>query len=130
MKLTQLTPNLMVEDVNRSLTFYQDNLGFETMMTVPENGTFDWAMMKRDSITLMFQTRASLTSEIPALKEQATGGALTLYIDIENIEGLHAKVKETLPLVQPLQTTFYGKREFSIQDCDGFILVFAEMAEA
>jgi hypothetical protein len=30
--------------------------------------------------------------------------------------------------VQDLHTTFYGAREFAIQDCNGYVLAFAEMA--
>ena len=35
MNLKALTPNLVVEDVNKSSSYYQTTLGFETIMTVP-----------------------------------------------------------------------------------------------
>jgi len=49
-KLKKLTPNLMVEDVNRTTAFYRDVLGFELLATQPESGQFDWAMMKRNDV--------------------------------------------------------------------------------
>ena len=66
-KLNKLTPNLMVEDVNQTIQFYRDVLAFEVLATVPEEGTFAWAMLKRDNVEIMFQQRVSLTEEIPTL---------------------------------------------------------------
>ena len=40
--LKKLTPNLMVEDVNETVTFYQDVLGFALLASVPEEGQFNW----------------------------------------------------------------------------------------
>jgi len=125
-KLKKLTPNLMVEDVNRTTTFYKDVLGFELLATQPESGQFDWAMMKRNDVEMMFQARASLTGELPLFKHKAIGGSLTFYIDIDGVEGLYANLKDKVTIVQNMHTTFYGAQEFAIQDCNGYILTFAE----
>jgi hypothetical protein len=50
MKLNRLTPNMMVEDVNRTIDFYRDVLGFELVMSVPEHGLYQWALMKREDV--------------------------------------------------------------------------------
>ncbi len=50
-KLQSLTPNLIVHDVNKTLDFYTTKLGFTTVATVPENGTFNWGMASRDGVT-------------------------------------------------------------------------------
>jgi catechol 2,3-dioxygenase-like lactoylglutathione lyase family enzyme len=47
--LKKLTPNLMVEHVNDTVAFYKDVLGFTLLASVPEEGEFNWAMMKRDA---------------------------------------------------------------------------------
>lgn len=39
--LEKLTPNLMVEDVNETIDYYKDVLGFELSMTNPKEGTFE-----------------------------------------------------------------------------------------
>ena len=61
----KLTPNIMVEHVNSTVDFYKNVLGFELLTTVPEQGTFDWAMMKRDTVEIMFQSRTSLSGDLP-----------------------------------------------------------------
>ena len=45
--LKKLTPNLMVEHVNDTVTFYKDVLGFTLLASVPEEGEFNWAMRWR-----------------------------------------------------------------------------------
>jgi lactoylglutathione lyase len=126
MVLKKLTPNLMVEDVNETVTFYQDVLGFALLAFVPEEGQFNWAMMQHDAVEIMFQSRASLTKDVPLFKDKAIGGSLTLYIDVEDIKGLYGQVQNRVTILHEMTTTFYGMREFTIQDCNGYVLTFAQ----
>lgn len=123
--LQQLTPNLMVDDVNETVSFYEKILGFKLVMSVPETGVFNWAMVQHGGVILMFQSKESLIEEYPALKTQAMGGALTLYIKVVDVAGLHNKIKDKVNIVLNLHKTFYGVEEFAIQDINGFILTFA-----
>ena len=126
--LKKLTPNIMVEHVNSTIDFYRDILGFELLASVPEQGTFDWAMMKRDTVEIMFQSRTSLSGDLPRFSDKAIGGTLTLYIDVADIKGLYANLQNKVKLVHDMATTFYGAQEFTIEDCNGYILTFAEQA--
>ena len=131
--LKKLTPNLMVEDVNRTIDFYRDVLGFEVQVTVPEAGQLDWAMLTRDGVTLMFQSRGSLGGEIPALADAPIGGAVTFYTEVDGVEALHAQLSEgasRVEIVQALHDTFYGTREFCFRDCNGYLISFSESLEA
>ncbi|MFQ6087652.1 MAG: VOC family protein [Candidatus Methanofastidiosia archaeon] len=80
MMLRKLTPNLMVEDVNRTIKFYKEVLGFELAQTVPETGQFEWVSIRCGNVQMMFQARASLTEEIPALRDSKIGGSLTFCV--------------------------------------------------
>jgi uncharacterized glyoxalase superfamily protein PhnB len=124
--LNKLTPNLMVEDVNQTIQFYRDILAFEVLATVPQEGTFAWAMLKRDNVEIMFQQRTSLTEEIPVFSGRAIGGSLTFYIDVDDIQGLYEALQGKAKVVQEMHTTFYGAQEFGIEDCNGYVLVFAQ----
>jgi uncharacterized glyoxalase superfamily protein PhnB len=130
MKFKQLTPNLMVEDVSQTITFYQDTLGFTLLATVPDSGPFDWAMLKRGEVTLMFQAKASLSDEIPALAGREIGGSLSFYIDVTDVKSLYEELQPKVRLAQPLHTTFYGREEFAIIDLNGYILAFAAEVSA
>ena len=124
--LKNLTPNLMVEDVNQTVDFYKNVLGFDVLATVPEMGQFNWAMLKQGGVEMQFQLRASLTEEIPSFKDKAIGGALTLYIGVEGIKELYERLKDKVTIVQDMHTTFYGTQEFAIQDCNDFVISYAE----
>jgi uncharacterized glyoxalase superfamily protein PhnB len=127
-RLKKLTPNLMVEDVNRTIAFYKDILGFELLATQPESGQFDWAMMKRNDVEMMFQARASLTGELPLFEGKAIDGSLTFFVEVEDVKGLYTNLKDKVTIVQDMHATFYGAQEFAIQDCNGYILTFAEFS--
>ena len=124
--LKQLTPNLMVEDVNGTIDFYTNILGFEVLATVPETGQFNWAMLKQGNVEIQLQVRASLSEEIPSFRDKPIGGALTLYIGMDGIQELYERLKDKVTIVQDMHTTFYGTREFAIGDSNGFVLSFAE----
>jgi uncharacterized glyoxalase superfamily protein PhnB len=125
--LKKLTPNLMVEDVDRTIAFYRDVLGFELLVTVPpEQGPFGWAMMRRDSVEIMFQSRSSLGEEIPALLDAPIGASVTFYTEVSGLDDLYQQVKGRAEIVQDLHETFYGSREFSFRDLNGYILFFSE----
>ena len=116
----------MVEDVAKTMEFYKNILGFELVMAVPEEGSADFAIMKHGEVEVMFQSRQSLSEEIPNLKEAKIGGTFTLYIDVEGIDKLYSSAKGKAEIVQDMHTTFYGSKEFSIQDTNGYILAFSE----
>ena len=127
--LKKMTPNLMVENVNRNIAFYTDVLGFELLTTVPEEGNFDWAMMKRDGVELMFQARSSLGDELPALADVPIGGSLTFYTEVTGLRELYEQLKDLVEIVQDWHTTFYGTQEFAFRDCNGYIIGLSEALE-
>ena len=132
----KLTTNMMVEDVSRTVDFYSEVLGFELVMGVPENSqeivttrqkgqALGFAIMKCGNIEMMFQTKQSLAKEIPEFEGMEIGGALTFYIEVQDVKGLYAKLKDKVTIVKDMQKTFYGMQEFYIRDCNGYILTFA-----
>jgi len=139
MAMKKLAPNLMVEDVNRTVEFYSDVLGFEFVMGVIEelqeimtscqkDRLLDYAMMKCGDVEIMFQGKRSLTEALPVLKDKEIGGTLTLYMEIEGVHALYARIKDKVTVVKDLHTTFYGMQEFYVLDCNGYVLTFAEPA--
>jgi uncharacterized glyoxalase superfamily protein PhnB len=128
--LKKLTPNLMVENVNRTIEFYTGVLGFELLTTVPEEGQFDWAMMRRDTVEIMFQARSSLGGEIPMLVDVPIGGSLTFYTEVAGLKELYDQLKDQVEIVQDLHTTFYGTQEFAFRDSNGYLLAFSEAVES
>ncbi len=137
--MKKITPNLMVEDVNRTVEFYKDVLGFEFVFGVPEGSQEEvtswpeerslyFAMMKCGIVEIMVQARRSLTEELPELKGKEIGGSVTFYIEIDGIQEWYERTRNKATIIKDLHTTFYGMQEFYIQDCNGYILALAEKA--
>ncbi len=116
----------MVENVNETVDFYNKILGFKITMTVPETGQYDWAMVAHGNTTLMFQAKKNILEEYPVLSNQSVGGGLTFFLEVENIDKIYNQLKDNTKCVKELHVTLYGMKEFAIQDCNGFVLTFAE----
>lgn len=117
----------MVNDVEETIEYYTDILGFTLLRTVPETGNLDWAMVKRNDVLLMFQSTKSLTNELPQLKAKKPGGGLTFYIKVNRITELHEELyNNEVEIISDLESTFYDTIEFSIVDVNGYVLTFSE----
>lgn len=128
--LKSLTPNLMVEDVKKTLDFYREKLGFQVLATVPPEGDqLNWAMVQRDGVQLMFQSRHSLGEEVPALRDVPIGASQTFYIEVTGIDGLYDALKNDVEIVADMHTTFYNTREFYFKDINGYVLSFSERTQ-
>jgi len=124
--LTKLTPNLIVSDVERSVRFYADVLGFAVTATVPETAPYVFAIVQSGGVEVFLNAQEPAIAEYPAFKDQPIGGTLTLFIEVMDIAGAHAALKERVPIVMPLEHKWYGVTEFAFADPDGYLITFAE----
>jgi lactoylglutathione lyase len=122
----KLTPNLVVANVERSLAFYVDTVGFERGMTVPDASPFVFASVTSGSVEVFFNDAAAAVKEYPAFDGKPIGATATLFIEVEGVDALHDRLKSMAKIVMPIVTQFYGMREFAIEDPDGYVITFAE----
>ncbi len=118
-----VSPNIPVRDVEVSLRFYRDVLGFQ-----PEVGNADYGyvLMRRGPLLIAL----GQTDDADALA--ATANNIQAQIWVEDLEGYWAEIKPRLhdlpegrsraPFDQP-----YGTREFHIKDPDGFLMLFTQI---
>jgi uncharacterized glyoxalase superfamily protein PhnB len=125
-QFTKLTPNLVVANVERSLAFYVDTLGFSRGMTVPDASPFVFAAVTSGPVEIFFNDAAAATKEYPAFAGKPIGATGTLFIEMQGVDALHDRLKSTVKIVMPIVTQFYGMREFAIEDPDGYVITFAE----
>lgn len=127
--LQTLTPNLMVHDVNKTVEFYREVLGFELVASVPDSGAFDWAMMKHGPVEIMFQSGPSLAKDLPVFAGQQPGGAFTLFFKVGDATGLYHSIKSRVTIIDELHATFYSMDEFTMKDLNDYYLTFATPAQ-
>ena len=77
----------------------------------------------------MVQKEASLKSKYKELKDYESGGSLTLYIQVEDLQKWYETIKEKTNVIKQMHKTFYGANEFAIMDINGFILTFSDVLE-
>lgn len=127
-----LIPNLIVDDVARSLAFYRDRLGFEIVATVPAQEPFVFVWLRRDATQVYLNDAATARAhEAHAAHVDLTPGksGISLYIKLAGIHTLHADLAPHVPVVAPLERKFYGLTEFGITDPDGYLITFAEQID-
>ena len=125
----KLTPNLLVTNVERSLAFYVDVLGFERGMTVPEHSPYVFASVTSGAVEIFFNDAATAIKEYPAFAAKPLGATGTMYIEVDGVDALHDRLKAAMKIAMPLVTQFYGMREFAIEDPDGYVITFAERVQ-
>jgi catechol 2,3-dioxygenase-like lactoylglutathione lyase family enzyme len=122
----KLTPNLMVPDVDEATGFYE-KLGFTRVVRVPAEGDHaDFAILLGDAVELMLQSRESIRTDLPPVVKAPYGGGCILYLEVDDILGLHASLADQVEVIVPMRETFYGSTEFYITDPNGYTVGFAQ----
>lgn len=129
--MKQLAPNLMVDNVRETTNFYVSVLGFTLLDKVDPQERWVWALVKNEGVRFMFQDKASLQEEYPLFEGQEKSQAsLTFYINVEDVQALWTQVQGKARVVKGLHKTFYGSTDFTIEDNNGYVLVFSQAAPA
>lgn len=115
-KITQTVPLFDVADVDKSIEFYVDGLGFELQDKWVEDDVLRWCRVEHGDSALMLQ---KTQGEPPANR----GPGLTLYFICEDAKAAHQEFKERgvqvgEPFVGNNMDVFYFK------DPDGYRLSF------
>ena len=125
-QFTKLTPNLVVTDVARSVAFYRDILGFALDQTVPDAPPYVFASVRAGAVEIFLNAPEPAYAEYPAFNDRPVGGTLTLFIEVVDIAGVYASLKDRVTVVMPFEHKWYGVTEFAITDPDGWVITFAE----
>lgn len=121
-----ITTNIMVKNVKETIQFYEEKLGFQKVLSVPEEGeVLNFAILVKDKISIMLQEQTNLLEEYPTLKTEEIVPTFTLFITVNNVEEMYHSLKEKVKIAKELHKTFYGKDEFAIFDNNGNILTIS-----
>ena len=127
MKFRKLTPNLVVRDVAASMEFYRSVLGFQSAITVPEQAPYVFGSVTSGNVEIFFNDQKAVAEDYPELGSKPIGGSLTLFIEVEGIEEVLARIqKSPAKITMPLKDQFYGMREFAFEDPEGWEVTVAE----
>jgi uncharacterized glyoxalase superfamily protein PhnB len=121
--MKKLTPVLVVDQVEPCAAFWTGALGFERTAEVPHGGELGFVMLQREAVEIMYQSRASVAADLPALAEGVH--RTVLYIEVADLDAVAAAVAGA-EVVQERRTTFYGMMEIGVREPGGNVVIFAQ----
>lgn len=124
--MKKLTPVLYVEEIEPVLDFWTRRLGFERTVEVPEGDRLGFVILARDGVELMYQTRASVSADVPPLAATPMGGSL-VFIEVDDLDAIADALRGVEPVV-PRRTTFYGADELIVREPAGNAVTFAKFS--
>jgi catechol 2,3-dioxygenase-like lactoylglutathione lyase family enzyme len=114
-----MSPQLLVSDINRSIDFYTNKLGFEKDFVYEDF----YAGISKDGFTIHLKVGK------PSIEERQNkrkNEDLDIVFSVNSIEDLYEELlNNSVEFSQPLREMDHGK-EFYIIDPDGYILSFLE----
>lgn len=119
----QITPVLIVDEVEKVLPFWVDRMGFTKTVEVPDGDRLGFVILVKDGAELMLQTVDSTRKDTPDLTPDGTKG-VGLFVQVEDFEDVLQRLHD-YPISMPERTTFYGMREIGVFDPSGHTVIFA-----
>jgi catechol 2,3-dioxygenase-like lactoylglutathione lyase family enzyme len=121
--LNYIFPFFIVENLQRSVAFYVDKLGFEVRYMGPPGDPY-WAIVGRDNISIMLKAIAAEIKPVPNYTRHpwARWDAFISTADPDALFGeYHSR---GLAFRKPILDDDDGLRGFELSDADGYVLFF------
>jgi catechol 2,3-dioxygenase-like lactoylglutathione lyase family enzyme len=126
----RMVPELEVTDLDRSLAFYVDVVGFRVRYDRPEDR---FAYLAIDDLHLMLEQISFGERQFhTAPREYPFGRGMNLQMEIDDVDPVYERVLACgAPIVIPIEERWYrrdavelGNRQFVVADPDGYRLRF------
>lgn len=124
--MQSISPFFIVSNVDQTIAFYRDKLGFETRFQRPDRNPF-FAIIGRDGVQIFVKSDKDV-SPLPNSKRHPFM-RWDAYVYAPDPDGLAAELADRFAdggaaFSVPLQDTHDGLRGFEISDPDGYVLFF------
>lgn len=127
MYMKKVTPVLYVEEIEPSLPFWVDRLGFTVSAEVPHGDRLGFVILQKDGVEVMYQTRASVEEDVPGAAVMPLGGSM-LFVKVDDLDAVERALEGIEP-VTPRRKTFYGADELIVREPAGNVVNFAQFGE-
>jgi uncharacterized glyoxalase superfamily protein PhnB len=125
LKVQKITALLFAEEIEPSVKFWVERLGFTKAIEVPDGNKLAFAALQKENLELMYQSYKSADDDLGAVVQSVRRGPTFLYVDVENLDQLIAAMKG-VEVTMPVRTTFYGSKEIGVKEPAGHIVTFAQ----
>jgi uncharacterized glyoxalase superfamily protein PhnB len=123
----KITSVLLVQEIEKSLPFWVQRMGFEKTVEVPEGDRLGFAILARGGAELMLQTMESVRKDVPQFVPASGTSVAALFIEVDDFADTLRRL-EGYTIALPERTTFYGMREIGVIEPGGHTVMFAARA--
>ena len=116
-----IVPMIHVPDVKATAGWYT-SIGFQLRASNEEDGEMNWAALTYGDSEFMLN--------IGGKPSTAHRREVDLYVRSLNVDQLYGQLKDRVEVVQVPYDAFYGMREFTIRDNNGFWITFGQPKES
>jgi catechol 2,3-dioxygenase-like lactoylglutathione lyase family enzyme len=117
-RITSLAPQFLVDDLERSIAYYRDALGF----TFDEPWGGFYAIGRIDGLELHLKEAPKNLTERQHRRENEHLDASAGVLGIEALYGQY--VASGAKILKPIAATSWGTKDFYVEDPDGYIISF------
>jgi uncharacterized glyoxalase superfamily protein PhnB len=121
LRLRSLTPTYTVSDLERSIAWYRDGLGFVVSERWEEGGRLQGVMLKAGSCTIGLSQ-----DDFAKGRDREKGVGFRIYADTaQSVDALAERIRAYggRIIAEPADTS-WGTRSFAVEDPDGFKISF------
>lgn len=125
LRIGEHVPMLVCADVQVSIRFYRDLLGFEVADRMDDVGLTGWASLTRGRSRIMLTSASYLKAPKKNLDGSLDSDVIH-YFHCEDVVGIREHLENAGISVSDFYVRFYGKKEIEFPDPDGRLLIFGE----
>jgi uncharacterized glyoxalase superfamily protein PhnB len=120
--MARITPEIAVSDIEKSLQFYEmigfvkDNTGI-----VDDKGSQWYSLALGDAA--LWLIRQDIVEDMQ--HGETVGNGVNIYIQVDDVDALYEKLAKSgldMNVLKEIETLWYGLRQFTIADPDGYTL--------
>jgi uncharacterized glyoxalase superfamily protein PhnB len=115
----QLKPLIAVSDIQRSIDFYRDRLGFTLTRQAENEGKIFWCSMERGGSAIMLQQAED--EDGPA---ESRGRGVRFYFICDDADTIYAELKSRGLQLGPPTVAYYGMKQVIVPEPDGYYVCF------
>jgi uncharacterized glyoxalase superfamily protein PhnB len=119
----KLEPMIYAVDIEESIKFYRDVLGFEIEEYYPDKENPTWACVRIGSDRLgIGKTFSDINHKLHP--RGVDGSGVQFYIRVEDVDRLYDEFKNELDIIDDIENKNWGDREFTFKDPNGYLISF------
>src|SRR5262245_26265706 len=114
-----LWPLLTVQNLDRSVRFYRDQLGFTVVGQAAVAGRMFWCRLERGGASIMMQQAEQ--DEAPAVER---GRGVDFYFVCDDVDVMYAELSSRGVQLDRPSLAYYGMKQLFVPEPDGYAICF------